>query len=931
MERNMNYKRMITTGLLLGCVAVATAQTTEQDLQPLQNAPATFNQSLNERLPGPSASSLQGLPRQPSDKAQSLFSSPDPANSYQQNAPIPSTPALFYKQEPAGTDGGSLQDFSCIEYRGQPLNIHLTADTWSPPKVIVSTGRSIAPVDQSAVPQWLSEIRLSPAGDISWNPSEETSAAPESPNNSLLLLCEDGFKITTAKTLLKSGRTVKLNQFANVKGTVKFAGDTDLNGNTAEVEKEGFDKGQTKFFVVAKWDSIPFHPQLVSQSIQALQEGPGLFCIFTTAEVKFKKQSELKASAILKDPIPDPLPNFSPPPISIQQSEISFETKVPPGRIQFSIMKGDPADTDAWEPTGVSWWETVGQSTAENTVQQLTPPNFELSVVKGQIKQTNKLLEALTTVKQVDGRVEVGQAQLHVMFESVQPTINVTDIRPMEDLLRKAAIWGRPGGSRETSGYQFATSRIDTDGSFTCAIPTTFLRSSVVNILKDRKVLAHDVGRASKNQGTIFERGDDANIFESANNSPLPNGQNQRQLDLREIDLDPYLDGNSGLKTSDTAGNNLDDWEPKSAVADSSFNDDNGMFLNAQPSTSPLPNADNSIVGTLEVADAVLTEPGPQQAASSIDRTIADLVAQLLSSGDRRTRQTMKEPLKKLLEQRFDAEQKAREQLLNELRQRFDKANQQVTERATRRDAIINEQLQRMLSLPEDDFEVLPALDSRDRNSSPGDMNDDLDTPRSFDRNLPTPRTTRQENVGLFDANRKATNSMLDLDGQPILDQRNQKPFAWVYKHRPFLIYAHPTAWKKEDPNTAVLKQLDEAYGKYGFAVIEIAGKKTTGAARVQSDWPVLFLPDEEVMPSELRTDSTFSLHDAKGTRRTESTAIKFETTSKAVEDLLREAAKQRAFGNGSIGTDDLEPNLAPEFNSNLQPAGFQPSGFQSS
>lgn len=726
MELNMKYKLTVAS-LLFCCVAVVTAQETSKTPEPIQNLrslppvsplPVDFPTFYGDGVPTPSA--VSGTSPIADDLA--------PNSKPEISRPTPT--ALFYKQNPAGTDGVNLQDFSCLEYRGKPLSILLRADDWSLPKVTATTGEHVTLAEQSATPQWFAEIQRTPQGDIGWFPSEVTSAAPEFPNNSLLLLCEDGVKITTARTLLKSGVTTKLKRFAKVKGTVKFAGATNLQSESIGAGNAGFVMGQAHVFVVAQWESIPFHLELTSQPAEKLQNGPGLFRVFMTAPLSLKQKTDPAFKRSLPDPFED-----SPPPQNItKQSEVSFEAKVPPGRIQFSIVKGDPTDISAWEPTGISWWETVGPGDAEDTVHELTPPTFELSVVKGQIKQTNKLLESLTTVKQVDGRAEVGQAQLQVMFESGKNSTSFSEDRSLEDLLRKAAIWGRPGGSRETSGYQLAINSIDTDGAFTCVIPTSFLKSSVVSILKDRSILAHDVARIPTTD--LRPLADDDSIFQRASD--------ERQLDFRDIDLDPYLDGDPKAGPNWDARPELVSQPPgdvgsapiKPWSRDGDWGDRDALrqaFI--EDFTSPsIPVAPNQV------------KPVAQQATSPIDRTIADLVARLLSSGDRRTRQTMKEPLKKLLQQRFDAEQKAREQLLNELRKRFDKANAQITERAARRDAIISEQLQRMLSLPEDDFEVLPEPDDTgdrldngggktdlQRNSTPGSdiFGEDLEPPPS--------------------------------------------------------------------------------------------------------------------------------------------------------------------------------------------------------
>ena len=90
--------------------------------------------------------------------------------------------------------------------------------------------------------------------------------------------------------------------------------------------------------------------------------------------------------------------------------------------------------------------------------------------------------------------------------------------------------------------------------------------------------------------------------------------------------------------------------------------------------------------------------------ASPVDKAIAELVTGLLSAGDRRTRDNLKKPLKTLLEQKFDAEQQARELIIVELQKRLKVAVQKVHERANNKSAIVQQQLQRMMGLPEDDF-----------------------------------------------------------------------------------------------------------------------------------------------------------------------------------------------------------------------------------
>ena len=115
----------------------------------------------------------------------------------------------------------------------------------------------------------------------------------------------------------------------------------------------------------------------------------------------------------------------------------------------------------------------------------------------------------------------------------------------------------------------------------------------------------------------------------------------------------------------------------------------------------PRPNTPSQPIGVQRLeANSRLKETE----ASPVDKAIAELVTGLLSAGDRRTRDNLKKPLKTLLEQKFDAEQQARELIIVELQKRLKVAVQKVHERANNKSAIVQQQLQRMMGLPEDDF-----------------------------------------------------------------------------------------------------------------------------------------------------------------------------------------------------------------------------------
>ena len=105
----------------------------------------------------------------------------------------------------------------------------------------------------------------------------------------------------------------------------------------------------------------------------------------------------------------------------------------------------------------------------------------------------------------------------------------------------------------------------------------------------------------------------------------------------------------------------------------------------------------------------------PKRATDPIDQSISQLITQILSAGDQQTRETLRDPLQELLAKKFDAEQQAREELVAELTKRLAEASIRVDERASRREQIIGEQVQRMLGLPLDDFQPLPDSGERQR------------------------------------------------------------------------------------------------------------------------------------------------------------------------------------------------------------------------
>lgn len=519
---------------------------------------------------------------------------------------------------------------------------------------------------------------------------------------SALIIAHEGFKVVGRESLLKK-EPITLEHFSLVQGKVELKGPPLEN-----------------VAIEAYWRSFPLHPELLNLPVEKRREGPGLFSIFSTASLK---------------------------------EDGTFEMAIPPGRVQFQAVIDHSSSDQSTAPIlpgtlGVNWWETVkpvGSPEDDVQAQRLQPHSFNLMTVKGSLKQTDALAEALTQVKQVDGRVEVSRIPLTLQFytnDDLEGFALGSFDQPLQSVIRRAAIWGRPGGGREVNGSLSALLPLPDSGRFSCVVAADM---AFVSILKSRQVAGpNTMPQAVYESFTPWNQNletfrTESSLRQNTPSSDLSNDRfdnngfsgspmeptrsqrstydedNFRVIDLGEIDLTNFLHDSSSLRpeTNPYPRPYDDHFSPSYGVQ--SDEREKGVPSQVQPYKASQFSDPQGIFGIddqpnpLSVGEAVPYPIQKPTADNPNDRAIANLVAQLLDTGDRRVRQTMKEPLKKMLEQRFDAEQTAREQLLEELRKRFDAATKQVKERATKREQIINDQLQRMLSLPEDDFEILPV------------------------------------------------------------------------------------------------------------------------------------------------------------------------------------------------------------------------------
>ncbi len=656
----------------------------------------------------------------------------EPAMPFAGNIPFdsePLAPTNFVVHTPSGEPAGLAQ----VEvYRGDMVNIHIAGDASSEIKITQA---------DHFLPSQQQERRSIPVND------DGTFETPVTSPTKFVIVHESGYAIhaPTAKGFQESNgkKIIKLQPWSQASGKIT------LNNKPPAGHR-----------VTGRWESFPFSPAMLNLDANERVHGPPLVSITQTVDIG-------------------------------ENGEYTF-TKLPPGRLRLKLAapeKEGENDTDPEVAGNVQWWQSaVAKKAGPNPFPQDAPPenvfDFSVITVKGRIKLTDEIFERRVTVNRTANGVEAGQAELMVSFFSPVNQVGEDWLakRTLEQAVRAAVVWGRPGGQREKPPVGVITGNVDRKGAFKYVLTNGEYN---VSLVMSKQMEVGDEGRVV----TVFENlaTDIAKVpkqpadFDTANSVAFdtPNRLVDNVVDLGEIevhlqdksrgsfiDLDDERTRSDSRDAVDRDRLKNDDGDRRPPLRDDdppSVRSDDGFGRNPRRNDDPRDEVlDWAPRGRLppqrNVHPQVLDEPRPAAASPSptaapVDQAIAKLVTDLLAAGDRRTRENMRTPLKELLQQKFDAEQKAREALLTQLRKRLEEASQQVTERKQKKDQIVTQQLDRMMSLPEDRFlpmdAINPPVDTTPYNPNdfypPDDtrMRSELDDDRLDDARLERPSNDR--------------------------------------------------------------------------------------------------------------------------------------------------------------------------------------------
>jgi len=568
----------------------------------------------------------------------------------------------------------------------------------------------------------------------------------------LLIEGESGYLITSLKEIQQHPTHVQLEAWSTVQGSVS------VNGKPLKNVR-----------VYAYWESFPHLPEMTRLSPEMAMQGPMMASYQTSAPVDESGTFELQM--------------------------------VPRGRIRFCV--GGPLNGQL-EPEWMSnlvWWKTV-EKTEENLLPgPVAVQDFRAFRVDGSVKMSDELLSARTRVESRSGRAVVSTLPVGLLFRqndktgrAVDAFVNGTSPGQLPELMKRAVVWARPGGERETRP-ETGTALIGDTGKFVCYLQKAdydgdlmlqvetpagvdprwaVVDSGVLQVANppdDGDVQLEEVsvpeasftmpttGVTAVDYGeTAFDAGDE--FLEMSDAGFRPNAQPGSSADPRfihefgpsdppsDIAFRPQPDGFQHL--DDPLADNVAGFaDSLPGLADSLPGDVMmGMPQSDIPGDSLPDFADRSVPNGIPFQNARQN----RRTNSPLESSIASLVTDILAAGDRRTRAQLKQPLKDLLLKKFDAEQQAREALVDQLTRRLAAASKQVKQRAAGREQIVNEQLQRILGLPEDEFDLLAEPEMRDDfgdnfeqpllRSEPGDF-DALVAPNSGRSEEAAPAETR--------------------------------------------------------------------------------------------------------------------------------------------------------------------------------------------
>lgn len=419
-------------------------------------------------------------------------------------------------------------------------------------------------------------------------------------------------------------------------------------------------------------------------------------------------------------------------------------TGVPVGRIAVEI-----GESDGGTAAGgcARWMTTEAPETGDNIVGDdpftsapAAPEQLEFDGVHlfGQIEITDKVYRELaevsfdpvsrtTRVNQLQGRllIQYGRPPMTDLLEhsGVMADSSAFDGPPnpgmqaeVARLLSDAVVWGRDGGRREEF-CRNAIVPVGTDGRFNALIPPPQPETTVYFIVPERtgdgSASVHAFRSAA---GDIFSLDD---IVPSTDGG----GTGVRTLDAGLINIDDRLDArfippgqplnpeeafDFALRPADPAGESsappiLTTPVPFESRPEDPFGAEGGgnPFMTETPAEGPFRSSPtNAPENAGSRVSPSLTDP--------IDHAVAELVVEILAAGDLKTHERLRVRLSQLLSERFDAEQRAREQLVRELRNRLNEASRLVEARKQDRERIIREQVERMMGLPLDSFQPIP-------------------------------------------------------------------------------------------------------------------------------------------------------------------------------------------------------------------------------
>lgn len=607
----------------------------------------------------------------PNEEAEAFKENPEVLQGFSDDEPLTQpTPATFTRSI-VGPDGESAADASVCRYPNRPMVVRTLRNPTQ------GLGSASTPIHVEIRPQLGAGALLPASVEL---PIEQKQLAQISvqPGARYFIRHATGFAITAVSDTVES--EIKLTPWESYSGTVKLNGKVVAGG-----------------FVQACWESLPHYEPLLAH--QDLSSVPALFTMIERAAVD-------------------------------ENGQFHF-TELPSGRIKFTWYPLSPVTSEFPGVSALTWWETLPfVNRSEPDMLPVTDANlhdFTATKVTGTIEQSEAIYRARVKVDQTGETIVVGQKSMmlgfrsdHVSlddFQQPQPIINQFpgQSEALNKLIRDAVVWGRTGGPRELESGWVSTP-IDSDGQFTAFLPPATYEGILMI-----QIDSADTSNAFTTVGSVLQIQKEQLSVEELSLETMNVDQQlartgspvNRLPDLRDDGDNRFYDTQSrrdpdfspsfGGMENDSTFAQPDDFDvprPRDLPRQLFPGETTFQSRNPRPATSPndRPSRDDFIDG-----DPVPRIQKPRETRTNeFDSQIAQLVTRLLSANDRRIRNNLRPTLKTLLEKRFDSEQKARQEIVNELKQRIEKAKTSVDRRLQEKDSIINQQLERLMGLPED-------------------------------------------------------------------------------------------------------------------------------------------------------------------------------------------------------------------------------------